>query len=272
LAIGMGRDVAGGAVCADLATMPHVLIAGTTGSGKSVCINAIITCLVMNNQPEDLKMVMIDPKMVELVRWNGLPHLLGKVETDLDRIVGVLHWVTREMDGRYKKFSEASSRNLADYNEKMAEHGEEKLPFMVVLVDELADLMMMAPVEVEKTICRLAQMARATGIHLVLATQRPSTDVVTGLIKANFPARISFAVASSVDSRVILDGVGAESLLGKGDMLYLASDAGHPVRLQGCFVSDREMENIVKFWREKMEDELPEAAPWEQSLASLEAG
>jgi S-DNA-T family DNA segregation ATPase FtsK/SpoIIIE len=269
LAVALGRDVAGGAVVADLATMPHLLIAGTTGSGKSVCINATITCLAMNNQPEDLKMVMIDPKMVELVRWNGLPHLLGKVETDLERIVGVLRWVTREMDSRYKKFSQAGSRNLADYNEKAVERGEEKLPFMVVLVDELADLMMMAPVEVEKTICRLAQMARATGIHLVLATQRPSTDVVTGLIKANFPARISFAVASSVDSRVILDGVGAETLLGKGDMLYLASDAGHPVRLQGCFVSDLEMEGVVKFWQEKMEGEAPEEAPWEQQLASL---
>ena len=271
LAVALGRDVAGGAVVADLATMPHLLVAGTTGSGKSVCINAAITCLAMNNQPEDLKMVMIDPKMVELVRWNGLPHLLGKVETDLERIVDVLRWVTREMDSRYKKFSEAGSRNLADYNEKAVERGEEKMPFMVVLVDELADLMMMAPVEVEKTICRLAQMARATGIHLMLATQRPSTDVVTGLIKANFPARISFAVASSVDSRVILDGVGAETLLGKGDMLYLASDAGHPVRLQGCFVSDLEMESIVKFWKEKMEDQVPEEAPWELQLASLAA-
>jgi S-DNA-T family DNA segregation ATPase FtsK/SpoIIIE len=272
LATALGRDVAGGAVVADLATMPHLLIAGTTGSGKSVCINAAITCLAMNNQPEDLKMVMIDPKMVELVRWNGLPHLLGKVETDLDRIVGVLRWVTREMDSRYKKFSEAGSRNLADYNEKAAERDEDKMPFMVVLVDELADLMMMAPVEVEKTICRLAQMARATGIHLVLATQRPSTDVVTGLIKANFPARISFAVASSVDSRVILDGVGAETLLGKGDMLYLASDSGHPVRLQGCFVSDLEMESIVRFWQEKVQDLEPEEAPWEQQLASLAEG
>ncbi len=269
LAVALGRDVAGGAVVADLATMPHLLVAGTTGSGKSVSINATITCLVMNNQPEDLKLVMIDPKMVELVRWNGLPHLLGQVETDLDRIVGVLRWVTREMDARYKSFSAAGSRNLADYNEKAVERGEEKLPFMVVLVDELADLMMMAPVEVEKTICRLAQMARATGIHLVLATQRPSTDVVTGLIKANFPARISFAVASSVDSRVILDGVGAETLLGKGDMLYLASDAGHPVRLQGCFVSDLEMESIVKFWKEKLEGEPAEKAPWEQQLAAL---
>jgi S-DNA-T family DNA segregation ATPase FtsK/SpoIIIE len=272
LATALGRDVAGGAVVADLATMPHLLIAGTTGSGKSVCINAVITCLAMNNQPEDLKMVMIDPKMVELVRWNGLPHLLGKVETDLDRIVGVLRWVTREMDSRYKKFSEAGSRNLADYNERAAERDEDKMPFMVVLVDELADLMMMAPVEVEKTICRLAQMARATGIHLVLATQRPSTDVVTGLIKANFPARISFAVASSVDSRVILDGVGAETLLGKGDMLYLASDSGHPVRLQGCFVSDLEMESVVRFWKEKVQDLEPEEAPWEQQLASLAEG
>jgi len=269
LAVALGRDVAGGAVSADLAAMPHLLIAGTTGSGKSVCINAIITCLVMSNQPEDLKLVMIDPKMVELVRWNGLPHLYGKVETDLERIVGVLRWVTREMDGRYKKFAEMGSRNLADYNEKMAERGQDKLPTMVVLVDELADLMMMAPVEVEKTICRIAQMARATGLHLVIATQRPSTDVVTGLIKANFPARISFAVASSVDSRVILDGVGAEALLGKGDMLYLASDAGHSVRLQGCFVSDREMEKIVQFWREKMEGEAPEKPPWEQALAAM---
>ncbi len=269
LAVALGRDVAGGAVSADLATMPHLLIAGTTGSGKSVCINAIITCLVMSNQPEDLKLVMIDPKMVELVRWNGLPHLLGKVETDLDRIVGVLRWVTREMDSRYKKFAEAGRRNLADYNEEMVKRGEDKMPYLVVLVDELADLMMMAPVEVEKTICRLAQMARATGIHLVLATQRPSTDVVTGLIKANFPARISFAVASSVDSRVILDSVGAETLLGKGDMLYLASDSGHTVRLQGCFVSDREMESIVQFWKDKMEEEMPEEAPWEQALATL---
>ena len=269
LAVALGRDVAGGAVSADLAMMPHLLIAGTTGSGKSVCINAIITCLVMSNQPEDLKLVMIDPKMVELVRWNGLPHLYGKVETDLDRIVGVLRWVTREMDSRYKKFSEAGSRNLADYNEKMVERDEDKMPYLVVLVDELADLMMMAPVEVEKTICRLAQMARATGIHLVLATQRPSTDVVTGLIKANFPARISFAVASSVDSRVILDSVGAETLLGKGDMLYLASDSGHATRLQGCFVSDHEMESIVQFWKDKMEEEMPEEAPWEQALATL---
>ncbi len=268
LAVALGKDVSGQSVAADLAVMPHLLIAGTTGSGKSVCINAIITCLVLNNQPEDLRLVMIDPKMVELVRWNGLPHLYGKVETDLERIVGVLRWVTREMDGRYKKFAEAGSRHLEDYNSKAAEP-EDKLPRTVVLIDELADLMMLAPVEVERTICRIAQMARATGIHLVMATQRPSTDVVTGLIKANFPARISFAVASSVDSRVILDSVGAETLLGKGDMLYQSPEAGHPVRLQGCYVADLEVESIVKYWQEKMaaEEVELEEAPWEPALA-----
>jgi S-DNA-T family DNA segregation ATPase FtsK/SpoIIIE len=269
LAVAMGRDVAGGAISADLATMPHLLIAGTTGSGKSVCINAIITCLVMSNQPEDLRLVMIDPKMVELIRWNGLPHLLGKVETDLERVGGVLRWVTREMDSRYKKFAEAGSRNIADYNEKTVER-DDRLPHIVVVVDELADLMMTAGVEVEKTICRLAQMARATGIHLVIATQRPSTDVVTGLIKANFPARIAFAVASATDSRVILDGVGAETLLGKGDMLYLASDAGHPVRVQGCFVSDAEIDAVVQFWQ-SAGGAAPVDAPWETELAAMAA-
>ena len=269
LAVAMGRDVAGGAVAADLSAMPHLLIAGTTGSGKSVCINAIITCLVMSNQPEDLRLVMIDPKMVELIRWNGLPHLLGKVETDLERVGGVLRWVTREMDERYKKFAEASSRNIADYNERTVER-DDRLPYIVVVVDELADLMMTAGIEVEKTICRLAQMARATGIHLVLATQRPSTDVVTGLIKANFPARIAFAVASATDSRVILDGVGAEALLGKGDMLYLASDAGHPVRVQGCFVSDSEIDKVVQFWQSAGGEE-PAEAPWETELAAMAA-
>lgn len=274
LAVALGKDVSGQSVVADLALMPHLLIAGTTGSGKSVCINALITCLVLNNQPEDLRLVMIDPKMVELVRWNGLPHLYGKVETDLERIVGVLRWVTREMDGRYKRFAQAGSRNLEDYNTRMARADEDKLPRIVVLIDELADLMMLAPVEVEKTICRIAQMARATGIHLVMATQRPSTDVVTGLIKANFPARISFAVASSVDSRVILDSVGAETLLGKGDMLYQSPEAGHPVRLQGCYVSDREIEKSVRYWRDKMAAEAAEVeeAPWEQALAQAALG
>jgi S-DNA-T family DNA segregation ATPase FtsK/SpoIIIE len=195
--------------------------------------------------------VMIDPKMVELIRYNGLPHLYGKVEVEMERIIGVLKWVTREMDGRYKKFSELAVRHVNEYNEKMIAQGEDKLPHIVVLIDELSDLMMSAPVEIEKTLCRIAQMARATGIHLVVATQRPSTDVVTGLIKANFPARIAFAVASNTDSRVILDQPGAERLLGRGDMLFQAPDAPAPVRLQGVFVSDVEITRVVEFWKEQ---------------------
>lgn len=271
LAIGLGLDVSGMAISGDLAKMPHLLIAGTTGSGKSVCINAITTCLVCNNTPEDLRLVMIDPKMVELVRFNGLPHLLGRVEVDLDRIIGVLRWLTREMDERYKILAQVGSRNIEDY-QKLASRRRRlsKLPYIVLMIDELSDLMMMAPEEVEQTLVRLAQMARAVGIHLVVATQRPSTDVVTGLIKANFPARIAFAVASGVDSRVILDSVGAESLLGKGDMLFQAPDAAKPVRLQGCFVSDLENERIVKFWRNQMtaeEKNAHKSAPWEDMLA-----
>ncbi len=206
LAIPLGVDVSGTPVAADLATMPHLLIAGTTGSGKSVCINSITAGLVFNNTPEELGLVMIDPKMVELVRFNGLPHLMGKVEVDLERIIGVLRWLAVEMDGRYKLLSEVGVRHLADYN-KLANRRKslDRLPNIVLLIDELADLMMMAPEEVETTLVRLAQMARAVGIHLVVATQRPSTDIVTGLIKANFPARIAFAVASSIDSRVIID-------------------------------------------------------------------
>ena len=271
LAIALGRDVAGQAVAADLASMPHLLIAGTTGSGKSVCITALTTCLVMNNTPEDLQLVMIDPKMVELVRFNGLPHLLGKVETELERIVGVLRWCTVEMDRRYRLLENAQARDLQAYNRKMRRRkGGETLPRLVIMIDELADLMMMAPDQTERTLIRLAQMARATGIHLVVATQRPSTDVVTGLIKANFPARISFAVASSVDSRVVLDTPGAETLLGKGDMLYLAAEAPSPVRLQGAFVSDLEIERVVEYWRKayQMENGQPaHAPPWEELLA-----
>jgi DNA segregation ATPase FtsK/SpoIIIE, S-DNA-T family len=232
--------------------MPHMLIAGTTGSGKSVCIASLVTCLIANNTPDDLRLVLIDPKMVELVRFNGLPHLYGKVETDLDRITGVLRWVTREMDRRYKLFETVSARNLDNYNTKTTKKANaERLPRLVVMIDELADLMMRAPDETERTLVRLAQMARATGIHLVVATQRPSTDIVTGLIKANFPARVSFAVTSLIDSRVILDTAGAESLLGRGDMLFLNPEAGSPVRLQGCYVSDREIDRIVSFWREQ---------------------
>ncbi|MBN1977459.1 MAG: DNA translocase FtsK [Anaerolineae bacterium] len=265
LAITLGRDVAGEPVVADLARMPHLLIAGTTGSGKSVCIKTIITCLIYNNTPEDLRLVMIDPKMVELIRFNGLPHLYGRVEVDLERVVKVLRWVAMEMDKRYKLFADATARNLDDYNRMMKKEGRPRIPRIAVLVDELADLMMLAPDEVEKTICRIAQMARATGIHLVMATQRPSVDVVTGLIKANFPARISFATVSQTDSRVILDMPGAETLLGNGDMLYLAADAGYPVRVQGCFVSEDEVEEVVSFWHDQV-GMLEEEAPWERMM------
>lgn len=264
LAIALGRDVSGAAINADLGRMPHLLIAGTTGSGKSVCISAIAMSLVMNNRPEDLKLVMIDPKMVELSRFAGLPHIIGKPESEIERIPAVLRWVTKEMDGRYKKFAETGSRNLQEYNDAMKRRGDEALPRIVVLIDELADLMLQSPIETEKTICRLAQMARATGIHLVVATQRPSVDVVTGLIKANFPARISFAVASATDSRVILDQIGAESLLGRGDMLFLNPEHGTPTRLQGCFVSEKEVDDVIKWWKKQVEAE--------RAMAKIEGG
>ncbi|HET89209.1 MAG TPA: DNA translocase FtsK, partial [Chloroflexi bacterium] len=265
LAICLGHDVAGEPVVADLSRMPHLLIAGTTGSGKSICIKSVITCLAFNNTPSHLRMVMIDPKMVELVRFSELPHLYGHVEVDLERVVQVLRWVAWEMDDRYKKFAAVAARNIDDYNRAMQRKGE-PLPRIVVLVDELADLMMLAPDEVERIICRIAQMARATGIHLVVATQRPSTDVVTGLIKANFPARISFATVSQVDSRVILDMPGAETLMGQGDMLYLAADAGYPVRVQGCFVSEEEEARLVSFWCEQVDRGEEVAAPWERVI------
>ena len=265
LSFALGRDVAGEPVVADLAKMPHLLIAGTTGSGKSVCIKAITACLICNNTPDDLRLVMIDPKMVELIRFNGLPHLYGRVEVNLDRLVKVLGWVAQEMDARYKLFAAATARNLEDYNHLMGREDKPLLPRIVVLIDELADLMMIAPDEVERTICRIAQMARATGIHMIVATQRPSVDVVTGLIKANFPARISFATASQTDSRVILDMPGAETLLGRGDMLYLAADAGHPVRVQGSFASEEELDRLVQFWREQV-GLVEEPAPWEQVI------
>jgi S-DNA-T family DNA segregation ATPase FtsK/SpoIIIE len=251
--------------------MPHLLIAGTTGSGKSVCIAALTTCLVMNNTPEDLRLVMVDPKMVELVRFNGLPHLYGKVETDVERIQGVLRWVVAEMDKRYKLLEELSARNLEAYNRKIQRRkGLETLPHIVVMIDELADLMMSAPEQTEHTLVRLAQMARATGIHLVVATQRPSTDVVTGLIKANFPARIAFAVASGVDSRVIIDSVGAESLLGNGDMLFLPPEASSPMRCQGVMISDQEVEKVITFWQQMHPTPESAASPWEKMLAEAE--
>ncbi|HEX6302597.1 MAG TPA: DNA translocase FtsK [Anaerolineales bacterium] len=267
LTIALGRDVSGQAVVADLARMPHLLIAGTTGSGKSVCIAALTTCLVMNNTPEDLRLVMIDPKMVELVRFNGIPHLYGKVETELERILGVLRWTTAEMDRRYKLLESTRSRNIDTYNRKMRRRQTgETLPHIVVMIDELADLMMTAPDQTEHTLVRLAQMARATGIHMVVATQRPSTDVVTGLIKANFPARISFAVASSVDSRVILDGAGAETLLGSGDMLFLPPEAASPIRAQGVMITDQEIEKVITFWQKALEIDESQEPPWEEML------
>ena len=268
LTVALGRDVSGQAVVADLARMPHLLIAGTTGSGKSVCIAALTTCLVMNNLPTDLRVIMVDPKMVELVRFNGVPHLLGKVETDLERILGVLQWTLGEMDHRYRLLEEAKARDLDTYNRKMEHRKLPTLPRIVLIIDELADLMMSAPDQTERSIVRLAQMARAIGIHLVVATQRPSVDVVTGLIKANFPARISFTVASAVDSRVILDTNGAETLLGRGDMLFLNPESGTPLRSQGVMITDQELDQIVSFWQKSMPADKTEPAPWEQLVIS----
>jgi S-DNA-T family DNA segregation ATPase FtsK/SpoIIIE len=265
LGLVLGRNVSGEPVVADLTKMPHLLIAGTTNSGKSVCITAITACLVMNNTPNDLKLVMLDPKMVELVRYNGMPHLLGKVETEVERMLAVLRWALVEMDTRYRTFESVHARDLNDYNQKVLRKKQPTLPHIVIMIDELADLMMSAPDQTEHCLIRLAQMARATGIHLVVATQRPSTDVVTGTIKANFPARISFLVASSIDSRVILDTSGAESLLGKGDMLFLDPQKSSMQRAQGVMVSDQEIENVLNYWQ-KVSQNLPEAAPWEPML------
>ena len=270
LAMALGRDVSGQPVVADLARMPHLLIAGATGSGKSVCITAIAACLAMNNPPEDLRMVMIDSKMVELLRFNGLPHLYGKVETNIERIMGVLRWVVVEMEHRYRLLEGAHARDLETYNRRLARKKDGvPLPRIVVLIDELADLMMSAPDQTEHNLVRLAQMARATGIHLIVATQRPSTDVVTGLIKANFPARLAFAVASGVDSRVILDYTGAESLLGRGDMLFLNPEVGNPIRAQGVMITDMEIERLISHWQKTVE-ESTEAPPWEKLLTEPE--
>ena len=250
LRIGLGQNVAGQPIVADLAAMPHLLIAGTTGSGKSVCVNGLIACLLLQNTPDDLRLVMIDPKRVELTGYNGVPHLAAPVVVDMDRVIGTLQWALREMDSRYKLFSSAGARNITEYNKKTRrDQNTVKLPYIVIIIDELADLMMLAPEDTERSVTRLAQMARATGIHMVIATQRPSVDVVTGLIKANFPARIAFAVASGTDSRVILDTTGAERLLGQGDMLFQSPDAAAAVRLQGCFVSDVELQRLISYWQ-----------------------
>ncbi|MBT9165855.1 MAG: DNA translocase SpoIIIE [Chloroflexi bacterium] len=256
LVVALGQGAAGEAVVADIAKMPHILIAGATGSGKTVCLNCIITGLLMQATPAEVRLVLIDPKRVEMITFNGIPHLITPVVVEIDMVIETLRRVTLEMDHRYRKFASIGVRNIDTYNRspKVAE----PLPYIIVIIDELADLMMTAPDVAEPLICRLAQLARATGIHLVVATQRPSVDVITGLIKANFPTRISFAVVSSVDSRTILDTIGAEKLLGRGDMLYVPPEAHKPKRLRGCFVSDEEMDRVVAFWRKWAGKNLPQ--------------
>ncbi len=247
LALGLGKGVSGEAVVADLARMPHLLIAGATGSGKSVCINSVIACLLMHNSPEDLRFILVDPKRVELAAFAPIPHLaFSRIVMEADDVVATLQAVIHEMETRYRHFAAVGVRNIDGYNR--SPRVSHKLPYWVVIIDELADLMMAAPYDVERQVCRLAQLSRATGIHLIIATQRPSVDVVTGLIKANFPTRIAFAVSSQVDSRTILDGAGAEKLLGRGDMLFMPTDASKPKRIQGSYVSDPEIERIVRFW------------------------
>ena len=254
LALALGKGTGGEAVAADLARMPHLLIAGATGSGKTVCLNSVIGCLLLYNTPNDIRFIMIDPKRVELTGFNSIPHLATPVIVDADKALDALRWLIQEMDKRYQKMASAGVRNIEGYNKNR--QGDEKMPYLVLIIDELADMMMTGGDEVEYILCRLAQLSRAVGIHLVVATQRPSVDVVTGLIKANFPTRISFAVTSQIDSRTILDGGGAEKLLGKGDMLYMPTEAAKPKRLQGCFVSDAETERLVYFWGSQRQDEV----------------
>ncbi|MGB5049856.1 MAG: DNA translocase FtsK, partial [Caldilineaceae bacterium] len=276
LPLALGRDTAGAPVVSDLARAPHLLIAGSTGSGKSVCINAIITSLLMHHGPESLRFVMVDPKMVELPGYNGIPHMIGKVITEVDQVTGALAWLLLQMDDRYQTFRELKIRNITAYNELAAKQKDlEPLPYLVLIVDELADLMMTAPEDIERQLVRLAQMARAVGIHLILATQRPSVDVVTGLIKANFPTRIAFAVTSQIDSRVILDTPGAERLLGRGDMLFMRPDSAKLARVQGCWVSDEEIQKVVQFWKDRDAAENPDGpkikvAPWIGLMDKLE--
>lgn len=248
LSVCMGLDVSGNPLIADIAKMPHVLVAGTTGSGKSVLLNAFICSLLFRTTPADVRMILVDPKRVELVGYNGIPHLLTPVIVETDKILSALRWAVSEMERRYKQFAEVGVRNIDGFNELS---GFQALPYIVIIIDELADLMSYAPVEVEDTICRIAQMARATGIHLVIATQRPSVDVITGLIKANVPSRIAFNVSSMIDSRVIIDMPGAEKLLGRGDMLFIPPDQAKPMRIQGTFVSDKEVQRVVEFFKNK---------------------
>lgn len=270
LGLALGLDVSGAPVTADLSRMPHLLVAGTTGSGKSVCITSVIACLAMNNSPQDLKLAILDPKMVELLRFNGLPHLMGKVETQVERMLAVLAWAIHEMEDRYKKLEQVNARDLDVYNQKMLRRGGEQLPKVVIVIDELADLMLTESEKTESYLVRLAQMARAVGMHLVVATQRPSTDIVTGLIKANFPARISFMMASSTDSRVILDANGAESLMGRGDMLFLDPESAGLRRAQCVIVDDAEIENIINFWQSQDNEErsvMDQIPPWEKLVS-----
>ena len=249
LAVALGADVSGHPVLGDLAGMPHLLIAGTTGSGKSVCINAVLAGLLLQSTPRDLRLILVDPKRVELSNFSGLPHLLVPVVVDAEPAVAALRWSVMEMEQRYKLFAGHGARNITNFNERAPQLGLRPLPKIVIVIDELADLMMVAANEIEDLICRIAQLARAVGIHLIVATQRPSADIITGLIKANIPSRIAFAVSSGVDSRVILDEMGAEKLLGRGDMLYLPIDAGKAVRLQGAYVSDRELDQLIGWWK-----------------------
>lgn len=257
LTIALGRDVAGSPMAIDLEKMPHLLIAGATGSGKSVCINSVITSLLFNNSPNELRLIMVDPKRVELTNYNSIPHLLTPVITEVDKTVSALRWAIWEMERRYKMFAETGKRNITAYNAKPGEEG--KIPYIVIIIDELADLMATAAKDVEGSIVRLAQMARATGIHLIVATQRPSVDVITGLIKANITARIAFATASQVDSRTIIDVSGAEKLLGNGDMLFIGNGLSKPKRVQGCFVSDEEIDELTKYLKNASEPQYDDS-------------
>ena len=250
--VGLGKDIAGKPVITDLAKMPHLLVAGTTGSGKSVCVNTLISSILFSRKPEEVKLLLIDPKMVELSIYNGIPHLMAPVVTDMKKAAAVLRWAVREMEARYKAFAASGKRDIKSYNET---HPKAAMPLIVLIIDELADLMMTAPDDIEESISRLAQMARAAGIHMVLATQRPSVNVITGSIKANVPSRISFAVGSQIDSRTILDMAGAEKLLGKGDMLFAPIGANKPIRVQGAFISDDEVEKLVEFVKAQREPE-----------------
>jgi DNA segregation ATPase FtsK/SpoIIIE, S-DNA-T family len=252
LAMGLGKDIAGKPIIADIGKMPHLLIAGSTGSGKSVCVNTLINSILYKANPDEVKFLLIDPKVVELANYNGIPHLLIPVVTDPKKAANALNWAVTEMNRRYKLFAEASVKDITSYNEK----SEEKLPKIVIIIDELADLMMVSASDVEDYICRLAQMARAAGMHLIVATQRPSVDVITGVIKANIPSRIAFAVSSQTDSRTILDMGGAEKLLGKGDMLFYPLGAAKPVRLQGAFISESESERVIEYVKSQVKDEV----------------